>query len=73
MNVKVASNIINNLVHEFINLVKNLVGDILIEDKLPIDQRNIKIDTILKFKIAVGDINRDMLNDFVTFILDSYY
>ena len=73
MNVKVASNIINNLVHEFINLVKNLVGDILIEDKLPIDQRNIKIDTILKFKIAVGDINRDMLIDFVTFILDSYY
>ena len=73
MNVKVASNIINNLVHEFINLVKNLVGDILIEDKLPIDQRNIKIDTILKFKIAVGDINRDMLIDFITFILDSYY
>ena len=73
MNVKVASNIVNNLVHEFINLVKNLVGDILIEDKLPIDQRNIKIDTILKFKIAVGDINRDMLIDFVTFILDSYY
>ena len=73
MNVKVASNIINNLVHEFINLVKNLVGDILIEDKLPIDQRDIKIDTILKFKIAVGDINRDMLIDFVTFILDSYY